>query len=102
MNSARLLKPLTEYARSRNLTREKILKFAEYHGFQIDGTQSKSKLLGAIQNLLDARQSDPHLIADNFAKALYLDDITYHPLSLPSSIREKTESYLGREIDALK
>ena len=89
------LKPLTDYARSRNLTREKILKFAEYQGFQVDGTQSKSKLLEAIQNSLDTGQSDPHLIADNLAKALYLDGIQYHHSALPPAIREKTSFYLG-------
>ena len=87
------LRPLTDYSRSRNLTIEKILKFAEYQGFLVDGSQSKLKLLEAIQNSLDTGQSDPHMIADNLARALY-DDIQYHASSLPPAIREKTEPYL--------
>ena len=76
-NEAQLhpLKSLPDYSQSRNFTKKKILKFAEYQGFQVEGAQSKSKLLEAIQNLLDLGQSDPHMIADNLAKALYLDDI---------------------------
>ena len=88
------LKPLTDYSQSRNLTKKKILKFAEYQSVQIEDSLSKSKLLEAIQNSLDMGQSDPHVIADDLAKALYLEDIQYHNSSLPSSIREKTESYL--------
>ena len=49
------LRPLTDYSRSRNLTIEKILKFAEYQGFLVDGSQSKLKLLEAIQNSLDKK-----------------------------------------------
>ena len=90
------LKPLTDYSRSRNLTMEKILKFAEYQGLLVDGSRSKLKLLETIQNLLDTRRSDPHPheIADNLARALYYDDIQYHFPALPPAIREKTELYL--------
>ena len=88
------LKSLTDYSRSRNLTREKILKFAEYQRFLVDGSRSKLKLLETIQNLLDTGRYDPHEIADNLAKALYYDDIQYQSSTLPPAIREKTELYL--------
>ena len=87
------LKPLTAYSRSPNLTKEKILKFAEYQGVQIVDTGNKTTLLNAIQNSLDMRPSDPHVIADNLARALY-DNIKYQSSSLPPTILEKTELYL--------
>ena len=92
------LKPLTDYSRSRNLTMEKILKFAEHQGFLVDGSRSKLKLLETIQNFLDTRRRDPHEIADNLARALYYDDIQYHFSALPPAIREKTEPYLRSDV----
>jgi len=87
------LKPLPEYARSQNLNREKILKFADYMRINIHDSKSKSTLLTEIQTQLDAAQFDPKTTADNLARALYQPEIVYHLSSLPNTIREKTASY---------
>lgn len=87
------LRPLQEYSRSRNLTKEKVTQFAQYMGFKVNESRSKARLLEEIQGLIDIQQSDPRTTTDNLARALYLPEIEYHLSLLPRTIREKAALY---------
>jgi len=87
------LRPLTEYSRSQNLTRDKIIQFADSMGASVPASDSKSKLLGEIQAYIDSSGIPPEIIIDKLAEALYLPDIRRHLDGLPKAVKERSGIY---------
>jgi hypothetical protein len=88
-----LLLPLPTYSQSQNLTRDKILSFAESIKANIQPVDSKRKLLEQVQQFLENSKYPPEYIADKLAEALYLPDTQPHFDNLPKSIKDRVAIY---------
>ena len=84
------LDPLDKYAKSRNLTLEKIKFLAELLDITGDlPDRSKLHSLKIIQNHVINEKIAPDVVADKVATALYLQDIQPHITKLPEPLRRR-------------
>jgi hypothetical protein len=84
-----VLNPLPSYARSTNLTLDKIRDFARRIGFAGPKPENKRDFLLALHEFADRRAIAPEILADQLASALYLSDIANDIPTLPARLREK-------------
>jgi hypothetical protein len=81
------LEPLQKYARSQNLTKEKIIAITNSIGLRIDAEKAKSALLAKIQTALEKNIVAYELLVDTIACHLYLPDIFQHIDNLPDNLK---------------
>jgi len=87
------IQPLPTYSQSQNLTKEKILFFANSIKADIQPVDNKRKLLEQVQQFLDRSNLAPESIANKLAEALYLLETQQHLTELPKSIKERAGIY---------
>lgn len=87
------LQPLPHYSKAQNLTREKILSFANMIQVDIQPVGNKKKLLEQVQHFLDESDLPPQTVADKLAEALYLPGTEQHLYELPQSLKERAGIY---------
>jgi len=85
------IKPLQEYSRSQNLTKDKILNLAEYLSIRVDPSSNKSRLLSDINYGVARKGISEHALSDLMAKALYYPEIEGHIKNLPANLKKKID-----------
>jgi len=88
-----LIQPLPTYSQSQNLTKEKILFFANSIKADIQPMDNKRKLLEQVQQFLDRSNLAPESVTNKLAEALYLSETRQHLTELPKSIKERAGIY---------
>jgi hypothetical protein len=86
-HSVHRVKSLPNYSRSRNLTKEKVVKIGEYLSVEVDSSDSKAEILATIQSAIDRTGLNNVTVADNIAKALYLPEIELQKATLPENLQ---------------
>jgi len=83
------LSPLTSFARSRNLTTDKIRAFAGDLNLTIPRTEHRLTLLTAAQDAIARSNISQEAIVDYLAKRLYWPDVERHVQSLPTTLANR-------------
>lgn len=84
------LRPLDEYARSRNLTSDKIKFLAHLLGLAGKWpAKTRRDFLTHIQRHVDQRQIGPATVADKVATALYRQEVEPHGAQLPEPLKSR-------------
>lgn len=88
-----ILKPLYEYSRSQNLSKEKVVSFAKALGISVELKNKKADNLRKIQDFIEQNNVNSITVTDTLAEALYIPEIRGIIDGLPATIKERSGLY---------
>ena len=95
-----IVTPLTNYSRSLNLTKDKILLLSDFLKFNVNRSEVRAQLLSSIDKSVSQKNISSSDLADLISKALYYLDIEPHITSIPKRLRDKLYS-IDKHIEIL-